>query len=394
MTEPVQRRRPRDRRAQIERVAALEFADRGFLAASVDEIGAAVDVSGAALYRHFPSKYALFRHVIDTYTDVFCAALESAVSDADAPPRDRVDAILRSALRVSVDRRDSGSMFRWEQRFLEPADRRRVRDRLNHALLPMRTAAAEFLAGLDADEIELRCIGAIAVMGSVTAHRTRLAVGEIEGVLLPAAWRVLDRRDDAGGLAPVSHTSAATLGTDRENTILVHAVDLFFERGFHAVAMADVAAASAIAPSGIYRYFANKDELLYRAFLRAGDLNAEAIAEASAVADDPSAALDALCAAYIGLCFSGSRLMTLYFREAGSLPADSRRRLAAVQRRQVDDYVRLLRAVEPAVTVARARFLVHAGIAVIFDVGRSRRFTLAADFQHLTHALFTAVLRP
>ena len=39
--------------------AAHLFADRGFHAVSIGELGTAVGVSGPALYRHFPSKDAM-----------------------------------------------------------------------------------------------------------------------------------------------------------------------------------------------------------------------------------------------------------------------------------------------------------------------------------------------
>ena len=47
------------RREQILREAARLFADRGFHGVGVDEIGAAVGISGPGLYRHFAGKDAM-----------------------------------------------------------------------------------------------------------------------------------------------------------------------------------------------------------------------------------------------------------------------------------------------------------------------------------------------
>ncbi|MFW0788219.1 TetR/AcrR family transcriptional regulator [Gordonia sp. CPCC 205333] len=48
-----------DRRTEILDAAAQLFADRGFGPVGVDEIGAAVGITGPSVYRHFPSKAAI-----------------------------------------------------------------------------------------------------------------------------------------------------------------------------------------------------------------------------------------------------------------------------------------------------------------------------------------------
>ncbi len=85
------RRRPKNRKAQIAAVAAEAFTERGYHGVSIDEIAAAVGISGPALYRHFPNKYALFSQAA---TDL-AKALENAVAQDDADvvgdPVDRLD---------------------------------------------------------------------------------------------------------------------------------------------------------------------------------------------------------------------------------------------------------------------------------------------------------------
>ena len=55
---------PTSRRDQILDTAARLFARRGFHGVSIDELGAAVGVSGPALYRHFPSKEGLLAEML------------------------------------------------------------------------------------------------------------------------------------------------------------------------------------------------------------------------------------------------------------------------------------------------------------------------------------------
>ncbi|SUA42545.1 division inhibitor protein [Nocardia africana] len=59
--ERVIRRRPKNRRAQIASASAAAFGSLGYHGVSLDDIAARLGISSAALYRHYPSKYALFR---------------------------------------------------------------------------------------------------------------------------------------------------------------------------------------------------------------------------------------------------------------------------------------------------------------------------------------------
>lgn len=61
---PVHRTPTRNRRAEILDAAADLFAARGFHGVSIEDIGAAVGVSGPALYRHFSGKEALLTEML------------------------------------------------------------------------------------------------------------------------------------------------------------------------------------------------------------------------------------------------------------------------------------------------------------------------------------------
>ena len=67
--------RPRNRRQLIVDAAGRVFSQRGYHAASMEEIAAGVDITAAALYRHFPNKYALFAECANVMVDRLVAAL-------------------------------------------------------------------------------------------------------------------------------------------------------------------------------------------------------------------------------------------------------------------------------------------------------------------------------
>ncbi|MBH0123217.1 helix-turn-helix transcriptional regulator, partial [Rhodococcus sp. CX] len=116
---PAPRRRPKNRKAQIATVAAEAFSERGYHGVSVDEIAAAVGISGPALYRHFPNKYALFLHAVTALTEALQAAVAAPDPDSDAAglgPQDELDRQLLATIRTSIDNRRTGGLYRWDRR--------------------------------------------------------------------------------------------------------------------------------------------------------------------------------------------------------------------------------------------------------------------------------------
>jgi len=58
------RRRPKDRKAQIALASAEGFSTLGYDGVSMETIAKRVGISAAALYRHYSSKYELFRDAV------------------------------------------------------------------------------------------------------------------------------------------------------------------------------------------------------------------------------------------------------------------------------------------------------------------------------------------
>ncbi|NMD56010.1 MULTISPECIES: TetR/AcrR family transcriptional regulator [Tsukamurella] len=388
------RKRPKDRREQIARVAAEDFSRRGYHGVGIEEIAASLDISGPAVYRHFPNKYALLEHAITSASDALCNAVDAAAeATAGRAPGARIDAIIEAALGVSFERRNTGGLFRWEQRLLEGADRARIREQLTAMIGTVADAAAPALPGVDRAEIELRSVALISVTGSVTAHRTVLAQKRAEAVLGAAA-----RQELALPAPPVPYTVAPppepTPDAGRQEQVLVEAIEQIFRHGFHNVSMGQIGRAAGIVPSGMYRYFPSKAGILVSALDQAAKGVADAIDEVHSTVPDPAARLAALAQAYVQLSFLRAKLMTVYFREIGNVPDADRSRLAGIQRANIAAFADAVVAVRPELSAAEAVFLVHAAFAVVFDVGRTRRFDPDPSFQAEVYALVCAVLFP
>ena len=96
MTTPVTAhdRAKAERSDAIRHEAALLFAARGYNGVSLEDIGAAVGVSGPAVYRHFAGKQALLGSVLVKVShDLLTGGTRVATADADA--EERMEALIR-----------------------------------------------------------------------------------------------------------------------------------------------------------------------------------------------------------------------------------------------------------------------------------------------------------
>jgi AcrR family transcriptional regulator len=85
--------------------AAEVFAERGFAATSVREIGDAVGIRSASLYHHFPSKEKIFVAVSRLGVDLVYDAVKRAVAELPpgAPHRERIGTAIRTHLMVALE---------------------------------------------------------------------------------------------------------------------------------------------------------------------------------------------------------------------------------------------------------------------------------------------------
>jgi AcrR family transcriptional regulator len=73
------------RREQILAVAAQLFARHGFHGVSIADLGAAVGISGPALYRHFPGKEALLSELLVGISEHLLAGGQARAAETDDP---------------------------------------------------------------------------------------------------------------------------------------------------------------------------------------------------------------------------------------------------------------------------------------------------------------------
>lgn len=74
-----------DRRSQLISAAERLVAERGYLAVRLEDIGAAVGVSGPAIYRHFPNKEALLVEILVGISTRLLEGARDVMTEAPGP---------------------------------------------------------------------------------------------------------------------------------------------------------------------------------------------------------------------------------------------------------------------------------------------------------------------
>ncbi|MDT0443226.1 SACE_7040 family transcriptional regulator [Streptomyces johnsoniae] len=118
------------RREQILREASRLFAERGFHGVGVDEIGAAVGISGPALYRHFAGKDAMLTELLVGISSRLRDGGYRRVTEAEAaglPPTAALDSLIAGHIDFALDDRALITLHDRELDRLPDADRKRVR---------------------------------------------------------------------------------------------------------------------------------------------------------------------------------------------------------------------------------------------------------------------------
>lgn len=386
-SEPGPRRRPKNRKAQIVRVAARAFAERGYHPVGVDEIAAEVGISGPALYRHFRNKYALLVAAAEGGAQQLLDAAKNA-DDPKLEPEPRLTTLIRGIAEYTVDVRREGGLYRWERRYLEREDRARIR--VIYAELHETVAAAIAALYPDADpaDVMLRAAAVLSAIGSITAHRTALSTTRLLNLIDEICWDLL--RTELPPAPPPATGEPDLRGLpviSKREQLLTEAIRIFGRQGYHEASIEEIGAAAGINASSVYRYFSSKADLLAAAFHRTGERVAIANAEALAESTSRSDAAVHIAARFARMTFAMPEILPVYFSEFSNLPASEQHRLRSIQRQNVLEWANLLDGDQ-----VEARFRVHAAIAQVIDVGRRIRFDGRRENLARVAALMNAVL--
>ncbi|HWT50165.1 MAG TPA: helix-turn-helix domain-containing protein, partial [Mycobacterium sp.] len=345
------------------------FSVKGYHAVGMEAIAAKVGISAAALYRHYAGKYDLFRGAVLGLSQQLVDCTDGVGTDDAAVTQGRlIDALIDATL----DNRAAGGLYRWQARYLRAEDRsaltgqlRLVNRRIQQPLIAIRPS-------LVSSQRWMLSVGVLSVIGSIVDHGVRLPAGEIRALLAEAASAILAAElPEPGDVFPRPVAWRIFAPDAGAYEALLHAsMVLFKDRGYSETSMAQIASAAGMPVSGIYRYFSGKSEILATGLRRAADRVSGQLSPILGTFTEPRQALTRLIDMYVATSFANPELAAVYYTERFHLTAADQALLRNVQRSTIDSWVRLLTAARPSVTPVRARFLVHAAMALVIDLNR------------------------
>ena len=200
-----------------------------------------------------------------------------------------------------------------------------------------------------------------------------------------AASAPVERNDDASSPNPRSRRKS-----DRRLQLLAAAERLFAERGFLAVRLEDIGAATGVSGPAIYRHFPNKESLLVELLV---GISTRLLVGARGVRSrqtDAAAALNGLIDFHLDFALGEPDLIRIQDRDLAYLPTAAERQVRRAQRQYVEVWVGVLRELEPGLAETDARLMAHAAFGLLNSTPHSLK---PADGKAARAARSRAVMR-
>ncbi|MEZ0109362.1 AcrR family transcriptional regulator [Catenulispora sp. EB89] len=402
------------RRRQLLTVAGELFARDGYHNVSVGELAAAAGVSGPAIYRHFPGKQAimaeLMRAGFDEIEAIGVTTVGVTTIGVETPAKageqvsaaERIDALVHAFAAYVVRHPEFGVLWRREFRHLAPDDAAEMAERMRSGPAVPVAELRRMRPELAAADANLLAWSALSVLGSVSDHRIRPALPDLEGLLAGIAADVLrvelpTSSAESSAIPPISPIPSAQEPANRREQLVTEAARLFWASGYHGVTMEDVGTAAGIAGPSVYKHFAGKADLLRAVVRRLGDRLEATLDGLAPIPADPELAtawVEELVRRYVETVVANRGLVVTFHAEAHNLPDRDRVEVRRLVSCYVQRWAAGLAAALPDRTDAEIRIRIYAAFAVVNDSVRTRRLAEQPDVAGRLRALTLAILRP
>jgi AcrR family transcriptional regulator len=180
--------------------------------------------------------------------------------------------------------------------------------------------------------------------------------------------------------------------SDRRSQLLAAAESLIAERGFLAVRIEDIGAATGVSGPAIYRHFPNKEALLVELLVGISTRLLEGGHAVLARSDDAETALMGLIDFHLDFALGEPDLIRIQDRDLANLPAAAQRQVRRAQRRYVETWVGVLRELSADLTEDHARVMAHAAFGLLNSTPHSVRPAAAEESRSVLRAMTLAAL--
>jgi AcrR family transcriptional regulator len=368
------------RKDDVLAAAAELFANRGFAAVGIDDIGERIGITGPAVYNHFASKEDILAAVILDASERMAQVAETAATQRSGNPREDLRNMLTLTTNAALDLGDASLVHLREARWLRAPDAQHVQDTNRRLLEITRRLVTTVVPDISVSSFGLRSAFAMGVNATVARDRAPTRDPLLAKTLADATMAVFetpamdtnvqDRASQPGNArAPWVHLT-------RREELLDIATRLFAERGYHAVSMDDIGAAAGISAAAIYRHFSNKAEIADEAFIRLGTRIVVGMELALRQAATPGEALEGIVRAFVLEALEAGDLLSVLTQTLEELEAENADRDHGSRQQMLDMLTHVLKHARPGLRRAKAKLLARsaiAGITVAAQIFRDKR---------------------
>jgi AcrR family transcriptional regulator len=370
-----------NRKGAIASASAKLFAEKGFAAVGMDDIGAAVGISGPAIYRHFAGKDAVLAQIINELLEEFAA--QADVSSLHELVENWVAIALSHPAEVGTYIRERRQLSSADARMAAECERA-IRDAWE------RTVRLE-LPTLPRELVDLRQQAVLVAMGTMTLQRGSAARPRLDQRLAEASLRML-RMPPAGPTVGTPQPDPPKWQPEmsRREIILSVALSLFRVKGYHGVGIDEIGDAAGISGPAVYRYYASKSDILLDAYDRVGSRVAVGVEDAISGASNAEDALDRLIQSYVTIAFDNVDLIIATGQEGAAMPASDRPRLQRQRRYIAEGWVRVVVPLRPDLSEPEVRGHVRVVFPLVNHLAQlpPREIDRALEVRALVKAFF------
>lgn len=386
-------RPPEPRVEQLIAEATSLFQDAGYRNVSVEEIGAAVGLTGPAVYRYFPSKQDILAKALATQVEGVRALLTQAEERSESPAEQL--GVFFDLLATRAAHGDVSTLWTRERRHLDRSD---LDDMDGHHRTLIDALASKFdatEAGIDAQTAKLLATAAVSVFSSTAAMRgsltprrlTQIQRAVVDSILscpLPRGAQSRARFADGSSRRPAA----------RRDRILAAATRMFFARGFPNVRIHEIAAEADVSPATVYQEYAGKTDILMTIMRRGLEnlhwISVDALAESSAVE-----ALDVLVGVFLDYSLGpNGRVLAIAHQDIVYLPEADQVSLRRTASDYTAEWTAAILARSPTLTHADANALTQALTGFVYQVISSPELRSRPGIEGEFRALASAILSP